>query len=157
MPRFNKIIERNFTEVDYKKFLDVDKSMGLNVSPVLDEMKTLYGNLIEERKEDLKSLASLEEIIIQIRSKEVIDSELRLSLSKDYIYARSLFFRKGNKMNDIRVLIGKTETFGGDLNTLINDQDFRSICKTKLIDAMEVEITKNINQLKEVYNERFTS
>ena len=157
MPRFNKIIERNFTEVDYKKFLDVDKSMGLNVSPVLDEMKTLYGNLIEERKEDLKSLASLEEIIIQIRSKEVIDSELRLSLSKDYIYARSLFFRKGNKMNDIRVLIGKTETFGGDLNTLINDQDFRSICKTKLIDAMEVEIAKNINQLKEVYNERFTS
>lgn len=151
MPRFNKITERNFIEVDYKGFLNVDKALGLRESETLTEMKNRYLALIEERSEDIKTLGSLEEIIIQIRAKEVIDSELRLSLSKDYIYARSTFFRKGNKMNDIRVLIGKTETYGDSLDTLLNDQDFRAICKTKLMEAMEIEITKNINQLKEVY------
>ena len=78
----------------------------------------------------------------------MIDSELRLSLSRNYIYARSIFYRRGNQINDIRVVIGTTETHGDNLGTLVFDADFKALCKVKLLIAMEKEIKQNIVELK---------
>lgn len=161
MPKNNKVTARVFADIAetigrkgaYEEFLDIDHEMGLQESTTLTAMKEKYSLLAHARAEDIKALAAIEEIIIQIRSKEVIESELRLSLSRDYIYARSLFFRRGKEINDIRVVVGKVDDYGSDLDTLLQDPSFRALCQTKLIEAMDKEVEKNVKQLKLVYSE----
>jgi len=159
MPRFNKITTRVFADVAesqpgdgaYTKFLSIDKELGLPVSPELQATKNMYAKLVTKRAEDIKTLAALEEIIIQMRCKQVINSELRLSLSRNYIYARSLFYRRGKEINDIRVVVGVTEDWGDDINELITRPTFRGLATDKLKQAMDKEIEKNVLNLKFVF------
>ena len=156
MPRLQKVSEKVFAEIAetpqkkgaYTTFLDIDKVLGLPEPRDLLELKNMYKGLVTECKEKISTLASLEEIIVQIRCKNVIDKELRLSLSRNYIYARSIFYRRGNQINDIRIVVGTTETYGDDLGELIEDNGFRGVCVAKLQKAMEKEIKNNVNQLK---------
>ena len=156
MPRLQKVTEKVFAEIAetpqkkgaYTSFLEVDKVLGLPVSQELLELKDLYDNLTHANKEMIEQLASIEEIVIQIRCKNVISKELRLSLSRNYIYARSIFYRRGNKINDIRVVVGTTEEYGDDLGELIDVPAFRDLCTMDITVAMEKEIEININQLK---------
>jgi hypothetical protein len=156
MPRTNKVTEKVFAEIAetpkkkgmYITFLDIDRIMGLPESESLKGLKAEYDELTSENKGTISTLAALEEIIIQIRCKEVVDSELRLSLSRNYIYARSLFYRRGNKINDIRVIVGTTEEYGDNLKHLLKNEDFRTICRTTLRKAMDKEIEINKLTLK---------
>jgi hypothetical protein len=156
MPRLQKVTEKVFAELAetpqkkgaYTSFLDVDKVLGLPESEELQELKTLYGTFTHNFKDMIGQLASIEEIIIQIRCKNVISKELRLSLSRNYIYARSIFYRRGNKINDIRVVVGTTEEYGDNLGELITTTAFRDMCILDITVAMEKEIETNINQLK---------
>jgi hypothetical protein len=159
MPRTNDITKRVFADLAetsdkkgaHERFLALDKELGLQETPSLIALKTRYETIASEFVDDLSTLAGIEEIIIQIRCKQVINSELRLSLSRNYIYARSLFYRRGNQINDIRVIVGLTEDFGTNLSELINDQIFRDLATTKLLGAMDKEIEKNMFNLKLVY------
>ena len=156
MPRLNKVTEKVFAEIaetpkkkgSYTTFLDIDRIMGLPESPSTMELKDQYEELTSDNKGTISTLATLEEIIIQSRCKEVIESELRLSLSRNYIYARSLFYRRGNKINDIRVVVGTVEEYGDNLNELIKDESFRLLCSTHLVGAMNKEIEANKITLK---------
>jgi hypothetical protein len=156
MPRTNKVTARVFTDlskVSIEEFLNVDKELELRITPEIQAMKKSYEALAKESDfiEVLDNLASIEEIIIQMRCKQVIKSELRLSLSRNYIYARSLFYRRGKEINDIRVVVGLTVDHGDDLSELIKDQIFRDVCTSTLLGAMVREIEKNIFNLKHVY------
>jgi hypothetical protein len=124
--------------------------MGLPESETLVSLKKEYEELTSENRGTISTLASLEEIIIQIRCKEVINSELRLSLSRNYIYARSTFYRRGNKINDIRVVVGTTEDHGTDLRKLHKDKIFRDVCISTLKGHMDKEINANIANLKTI-------
>jgi hypothetical protein len=156
MPRTNKVTEKVFAEIAetpkkkgmYTTFLNIDKIMGLPESETLKELKALYDELTSENKGTFSILAALEEIIIQIRAKEVVDQELRLSLSRNYIYARSLFYRRGNKINDIRVVVGTTEQWGEDLDSLMDNTLFKVQARTKVLTAMDKEIEINKLTLK---------
>lgn len=156
MPRTNKVTEKVFAEIaetpkkkgEYTTFLDIDRIMGLPESDSLRALKEEYNELTSENRGTISTLAALEEIIIQIRCREVVESELRLSLSRNYIYARSLFYRRGNKINDIRVIVGTTEEYGDDIKVLINDEGFRLLCYTALIEGMTKEIEANKLKLK---------
>lgn len=164
MPKLNKVTGRVFADIaetdglksEYDKFLSIDKTMGIEETPILMSIKEKYSELVHSCSNDIKTLAALEEIIIQIRSKYVIDSELRLSLSRNYIYARSTFYRRGNQINDIRVIVGKytdfgvPPLFGADLVFLMKDEKFRFICKQKLLEAMDKEITENIKYVNQL-------
>jgi len=160
MPRFNKVTEKVFAQIAetngrkgaYDQFLDIDTELGLPESDLLKQLKEKYKDISQECAADIRALALIEEIIIQIRSKEVIDTELRLSLSRDYIYARSTFYRRDNTINDIRVIAGKVSEFGSDLESLVDDPGFRLICKAKLQEAMDKEIEINIKNLNLVYS-----
>lgn len=167
MPKNNKVTERSFSNIaetdgrkgSYEKFLNVDQDMGLQESDLLKQLKEKYREIARDCVDDIRMLAALEEIIIQIRSKEVIDSELRLSLSRNYIYARTMFYRRGKEINDIRVVVGKVNDpqypeFNRGLDILLADPEFRFLCKEKLTEVMNKEIEKNINQLNYVYNEK---
>lgn len=167
MPKFNKLTARVFADVvnpstsqgSYDKFLDVDKTLGLPEAKELLDLKLKYKKLVQSCSAELKVLAAIEEIIIQMRAAtlSVIESELRLSLSRNYIYARSLFFRQGQEMNDIRVVVAKTNDYGDNLEDLIQDDNFRTLCKEKLLEAMNKQIESNIKNLNEVYAEYYNS
>jgi hypothetical protein len=156
MPRLQKVSEKVFAEIAetpqkkgaYTTFLDIDKILNLPESEALMEFKEMYKEIVTEHKEVITALATIEEIIIQFRCKSMIDSELRLSLSRNYIYARSIFYRRGNQINDIRVVIGTTDTYGDNLGNLMKDVGFRAECKLKLLEAMDKEINKNVVELK---------
>lgn len=149
---FANIIEDGGQEGNRDRFLNIDKEFGLNESPLLKTIKEKYCEISKSCEKDIKVLAALEEIIIQLRDKEIIDSEMRLSLSRDYIYARSTFYRKENQINDIRVVAGKTEEWGDDLNQLTNDLNFRVMCISKLQIAMDKEIIDNIKNINHIFN-----
>ena len=158
MPRLQKVTEKVFAAIAetpqkkgaYTTFLDIDDVLGIPEEDRLTEMKTLYADLVASTKKTVSTLAMIEEIVIQIRCKSVIDQELRLSLSRNYIYARSIFYRRDNQINDIRIVVGTTDTFGDNLDELIEDYGFRGVCIAKLGKAMEKEIKNNVNNLKTV-------
>ena len=156
MPRTNKITARVVPENKgaYQDFLNFDERTKSKVSDLLRSFKSEYEKMTLIYVEPIDMMSKLEEIIIQIRCKETIESELRLSLNlnkkKDmsYIYARTLFYRRNKQINDIRVCIGTTENVGGDLDALLRDGAFREICRRELIRVMDKEIEVNINNLK---------
>jgi hypothetical protein len=155
MPRNNKVTGRVFAEIvetsrqkgAYDEFLAIDQKNGFQESEILKRIKEDYRILVHDIEVNIKVLASLEEIITQIRAKEAINSELRLSLSRNYIYARTSFYRKDNKINDIRVVVGKVDEYGDEIDELLQDTNFRILCKEKLIEAMDKEININITNL----------
>lgn len=149
---FANIIENGEQKGNCDDFLNIDQEFGLNESPLLKQIKEKYSEVVKNCSNDIKVLSALEEIIIQLRDKEIINSELRLSLSRDYIYARSTFYRKENQINDIRVVVGKVDEYGSDLNQLTLDPDFRVICISKLQEAMDKEILINIENLNYIPN-----
>jgi hypothetical protein len=155
MPRTNKVTERLFTDLTRKSvesFLNLEDELGLQEPASQAAMKERYRVLAEEFIGDLEDLAIIENIIVQMRCKLVIESELRLSLSRNYIYARSLFYRRGHAINDIRVIVGLTDDHGDNIEELIKDPIFRDVCTSTLLGAMDREIEKNILQLNKVYS-----
>jgi len=169
MPRIQKVTEKVFAEIAetpqkkgaYTTFLNIDKVLNLPEDNLLLDMKEQYSDIVYSRRKELKTLAALEEIIIQLRCKHVISKEIRLSLSRNYIYARSIFYRRGNQIHDIRIVVGSTMEWGTDLVGLLErvptapdevdmfvNEEFTDMCMEKLSVAMDKEIKKNTNQLK---------
>ena len=155
MPRSNKItacVLPNNMEY-YNEFLNLDDKMGLNVSDSMESIKMMYRKLRLNLGVNFRKMSKMEEIIIQFRCKEVIESELRLSLNRNkkndmtYVYARTLFYRSNNKIKDIRVCVGSVDQYGNDLTKLINDVEFREICINKLKGIIDKEIESNITNL----------
>jgi hypothetical protein len=103
-------------------------------------------------KTNFEMLAKLEEIILQIRAKESMvnggTEELKLSLVRDYLYARYPFYRKGMTTKDIRVIVDKSEFWGDDLNRLTKNNEFMTKAVEKLEKVMSVEIDYNVFEYK---------
>jgi hypothetical protein len=99
-------------------------------------------------KTNFEKLAKLEGVIMQMRAKELISEEVKLSLVRDeYIYARTIFYREDRETKDIRIIVGKTEFYGNDLEKLYRDRAFMDIAKEKLAKAIDKEIQRNLKDL----------
>jgi hypothetical protein len=66
-----------------------------------------------------------------IRAKENID-DIKLSLVREYIYARAVCFRDDTQNQDIRVIVGYTEFDGNDLESLYKNKKFMESAKAKI-------------------------
>ena len=108
-----------------------------------------YKNRIKKSRSELITLAKLENIIIQLRSKNLQPSDIKLSFVRDYIYARTFFYREGKKSHDIRVLVGLKTIYGDNIHTLANDKDFMAIAIEKLTPAINAEINKSLSHYYE--------
>jgi hypothetical protein len=74
--------------------------------------------------------------------------EFKLSKVREYIYARALFFRPGREVKDIRIIAGRTDVYGEDINDWYNNGDLMNIAKAKLSEAMDAEIEDNKHFIK---------
>jgi len=157
MGRVNKLVNGVFVDIvgtdnersSYDIFMDLEsknKSKGLN--GFLKE----YKKIITENKTMFEQLSRLEEIIMQMRSVENVD-DIKLSLVREYIYARCSFFRMGKTSKDIRVIVDNIEFWDNDVDNLFGNEKFMEKAKNKLITAMTAEIESNIETYKSLYNE----
>lgn len=153
MGRVNKTISGAFTTIvgndkeksAYDVFIEHGEKQN-NGSVELNGYVSEYSKLIEKNKEFFEKLARLEVVIMQLRSQETTP-EIKLSLVRDHIYARSPFYRNNSTANDIRVIVGKTDVWGSDLNKLMSNKKFMNKAIAKLDKAMETEIQSNIHNL----------
>jgi hypothetical protein len=156
MGRVNKTIEGVFTNIvgtsseisTYNQF--INQGEDLNISKELQDLTDTYVKLVNEHKNTFEQLASLEEIIMQMRIKENLD-DIKLSLVREYIYARTPFYRKDKKAKDVRVIVDKIEfhpEVNANIEILLGNDEFMVRAKEKLEIAMDTEIKENIRLLK---------
>jgi hypothetical protein len=153
MGRVNKAIEGVFTEIvgtdkelsSYDVFLKYDEEPQ-DVKAYVSK----YRESITKLKSEFERLSLLEEIIMQIRSKANM-SDIKLSLVREYIYARCSFYRRGKTAKDIRVIVDNVEFWESNMDNLQKNEAFMERAKIKLIAAMEKEISENIVNFKSLY------
>ena len=153
MGRVNKTIAGALTTIvgnetersAYGVFIDHQDKLK-NMSPELKGYLDEYTKQIQNNRELFEKLARMEVVIMQLRSQENIP-EVKLSLVRDHIYARCPFYRNNSTANDIRVIVGKTDVWGEDLDALLKNRKFMNKAKSKLDIAMETEIQSNIHNL----------
>jgi hypothetical protein len=153
MGRVNKLTDGVFVDIVgtakeinlYTEFLNNIDSKSKNLKSLRKEYDALTG----QNKNLFEKLAKLEEVILQIRAKELImsgPSEVKLSLVREYLYARYPFYRKGMLTKDIRVIVDKSEFWGDNLNVLLKNKEFMSKATDKLSKAMDEEINSNLHE-----------
>jgi hypothetical protein len=121
-----------------------------NPSRELSKLTNDYKSLITNHKEVFEKLASLEEVIMQLRIRENLH-DIKLSQVREYVYARTPFYRKDKVTKDVRVIVDKMEFYpegGSDINILLGNEDFVERAKYRLAQAMDNEIEENIRTIK---------
>jgi hypothetical protein len=155
MGRVNKTIEGVFVDIvgnssklsGYDQFLNQGTD---NPSRELSKLTNNYKSLITNHKEVFEKLASLEEVIMQLRIRENLH-DIKLSQVREYVYARTPFYRKDKVTKDVRVIVDKMEFYpegGSDINILLGNEDFVERAKYRLAQAMDNEIEENIRTIK---------
>lgn len=155
MGRFNQTIDGVFVDIvgnsnqisTYDKFVGYGKD--IKTTDTINVYTKEYQDLISGNKVTFWKLAKLEEIIMQLRTKENID-DIKLSLVRDYIYARCPFYRKDKMSKDIRVIVDKSEFHGTDMDKLAKSKTFMKTAEDKLRKAMELEIEENIREYNKI-------
>lgn len=158
MSRSNRLIELVFSDIvgsdervsSYDKFLSTDKALDIPLNLHLKETKALYQKLVNKQKVQLENLARVEETIVQLRCYQMSMMDYKLSLVREYIYARCLFFRLGKDVKDIRVVVGRTDIWGNDLEALRDNKEFTKEVKEKLETAMMMEIRESLKLVEMV-------
>ncbi len=163
MGRVNKKNEGVFVELvgSDEKISAFDVFINNNnpkeMSETLSTFVQDYKATVDKFRKEFSRLSVLEELIMQLRSKE--DMEIKLSIAgggssgtSQYIYARSNFYRKEKVAKDIRVVVDPLEFWQDKIKTGVDDlrkhKDFMEKASDKLIRAMEEEIVTRSQKLK---------
>ena len=152
MGRFNKTIDGVFINLigsetqisSYDKFIGYGKGIK-SKNTDLERFSKEYKDMITKTKGTITKLAKLEEIIMQLRSIEDL-SDIKLFLVREYLYARTPFYRLGKSNKDIRIIVDRSEFWEGTVDELINNNEFMTKAKEKLKTAMLTEVRDNISE-----------
>lgn len=160
MGRINKTIDGVFVDIvgDNSKLSGYDQFLNQgtnNPSRELNELTNDYKSLITKHREVFEQLASLEEIIMQLRIRENL-GDIKLSQVREYVYARTPFYRKDKVSKDVRVIVEKIEFYPEgmeDINNLFSNQEFMDTAKYKLAKSIDMEISENVRCYKRNYSQ----
>jgi len=136
-----------------EQFLEADENLGINETEQLKKYKEIYDNLVRKINSDLNTLSNLEGIIVQLRCIEMVPNEIKFSLLRDYIYARTTFYRPNNEIRDIRVIVGKLEDFDEPYETIIEYPEFILMAQNKLKETMSNIMKKNGIDVENLHEE----
>jgi hypothetical protein len=155
MSRTNKTISGVFVNIVgnsnefpvYDRFIKQDDN--LSSSPALKKYTKRYNDIVIQNEETFRTLAELEEIILQMRVMENLDiSQIKLSVTRGYIYARCPFYRREHVANNVTAIVGLTDIYGDHMELLMNDPEFMNKSLSKLKQVMEEDIKTSINKHK---------
>lgn len=131
------------------KFLNEQASLTEGTQSFYKEFKTI----VEDHMDTFDKLSMLEEIILQGRAINNM-GDIKFSTVRDYIYARTDFFRNEKFTKDIRVIVAKISDVtdnGDDLDIVYKDQRFIDVAKSKLINMMKKELNKSMTNFQLKY------
>lgn len=113
---------------------DIKRFIGTDESPMISE----YADTYIEIAPVIERLAKIEEIVLQQRCMK--NMKIKLSILRDYVYARTPFYRRDKSTNDIRVIVSRIDLIYPNkiptLDELYKDENFMADAKTKLSEAM---------------------
>lgn len=159
MGRVNKTIGGVFVDIvgsasrisKYDEFINSGKS--LKSSKSLKAITADYKKLIDAQKNQYRVLADLEQLILQKRVRENLNpKDIKLSVLREYIYARISFYRTNTSTKDIRVLVGFSDMYGKTVKDIAKNKIFQQDAAIKLQEAMDFEIAENERLMQEVKN-----
>lgn len=164
MARNNRLIELVFNDIianqdrisSMEKFLSSDKALGITETEDITRLKELYKKMVDDISFQMEKLAYIEEMIVQLRCVELIHDEIKFSQVREYVYARTLFYRSKKDIKDIRVVVGRIDEFDEPYDDLIQDPDFLILAEMKLRDAMirEINDLKSLTDaIEDIHNE----
>ena len=133
----------------FTKFAQMDANLELNTSYETLALITQYEEEAQKIEKTIQKLALMEEIIMMARARENI-SNVRLFTIRTYIYARATCYRADTINQEIRAIVGSTNTDGTDMESLSNNKEFMDNAIIKLqnsITDMIEEKTKVLNQM----------
>jgi len=152
MSRTNKTISGVFVNIvgnsnefpTYDRFIKEGDNMSS--SHVLKNYTKKYNDIVIQHEETLHTLANLEEIILQMRVMENLNvSQIKLSVTRGYIYARCPFYRREHVANNITSIVGLTDIYGDNMDILMDDPEFMNKTLSKLKQTMKEDIELSIN------------
>ena len=160
MGRINKSIDGVFVDIvgDNSKLSGYDQFLNQGTNNPSRELKKLtddYKIIISENRLVFEKLAALEEIIMQLRIRENL-GDIKLSQVREYVYARTPFYRKDKVSKDVRVIVEKIEFYPEgteDINNLFGNQEFMDSAKYKLAKSIDAEISENVRSYKRNYSQ----
>lgn len=117
-----------------------------NPSAYLKRYTKMYKDYIAAEKLRLEHMSVVEELIMQLRSKEQI-SDIKVSIVRDYIYARCAFYRNDTTSKDVRVIVDNKDTWNLSLKKLNENEEFMAKAKEKLVRQMNAIIEINVQRL----------
>lgn len=155
MARVNKSTDGSFSKLfagagtpTFEFF--IENNNPENPSSNLKKYIKMYKDFISKEKLKLKRISLVEEIIMQMRSRENI-TDIRISLVNNYIYARVAFHRRDKRVRDVSVIADNREFWKKySVKKLFSDENFMSKAKEKLSAQMDVLINKNIERLADI-------
>lgn len=125
---------------------DVSRFIGKDENPLI----SLYADEYVGIQHQVEKLARLEELILQQRCMIDDNIKIKLSILRDYVYARCPFYRRDKSTKDIRVIVSRLDLVYGDripsIDDMSKDKDFMAKAKAKLLEVMNDEFntsTKN--------------
>lgn len=159
---FVKLMGENDEVPAYESFLN--RFELTNAPNLLKKYTKLYKDYITTQKMKLDRICLIEEIILQLRTRETIDGIKLIFLGNNYVYARCAYYRRDTNSKEVRVLVDNimnlTSPFGNvyvsdnvngiTIKLLESHEAFMEYAKNKLRDAMMVIIKENINKLNDL-------
>jgi len=145
---FTEIVETEKKKSLFNQFI-TDVSSDDN-SQTVNQLLSRYKKLISNYENVFKELALIEESILQIKTRDSV-RDIKLYMVRDYIYARTNFFRLGNDFKDIRIIVDKINNYGiteDNLSSLLENEKFMDKLTRKLNSVMDNEIKTNTDLLQ---------
>jgi len=148
MSRNNRLIQLVFNDIianqdrigAMEQFLATDSDLNIKETEDIKRYKELYKQLVIELSSPFEELARIEEMIVQLRCLEMMPKEIKFYMSREYVYARTLFYRSNMEIKDIRVMVGRLDEFEEPFEILVEYPEFRMLAENKLRDAILKEI-----------------
>ena len=156
MGRVNKTIDGVFVDIvgsesrisRYDEFINAGKN--LKPSKGLKTYTAQYKKLIDAQKDKYRVLADLEQLIMQMRVRENMNpKQIKISILREYVYARISFYRTHTSTKDIRVLVGLADSYGKNVEEISKNKLFIQNAMEKLGAAMDEEISTNTELLNQ--------
>lgn len=148
---FSNIVGNEKEKPTFEQFLGVQDLLS-KPTDELEQYLMAYRYNVNKNKDLLDKLAALEEIIMQMRTRDNIDvKDIRLNMVREYIYARIPFRRSDKDNHDLRVIVGMTEKWGNDIKKLTKNKKLLECAIEKLTLTMTEYINENIKILNSTW------
>lgn len=145
--RFNDLL--NSDGLVNRDFLSVDEILGISETPEIKKIKSVYTKIIDDDMRKFEILGKSEELIIQLRCRELIRENIKLSYIRNYIYARAIFYRSDRNIKDIRVTVNHVRDCPSKyIDELVINENFITLAVHKIQSMMDKEIEKTREDLK---------